>query len=241
MVTGASSQVFATDIECVTHDFAPYVFVKNGQLTGIEIEIMKMLSAQMDVNFNVTVVPWSRALAKARNGTADCLFPAFRSEQRLRFLEYSSVPIHTSNLVFYKHKDSDFDYASLNDLNQRSIAVVRSFKQPDKIATMKQNKKVHIIEVTELNQSFELLQRNRVDLVLYNKIVGDLALSQFVEPQIVALEKPLESIPAYVTFSKHSEFKRLMPELDAKLKIILESEPYKKIVQRYISPSNFLD
>lgn len=220
-------------LHCVTHAFAPYIVFERGKVSGIEADIMRLVSKRMGLPIKIEVIPWARALEEARLGKVDCFFAAFKNPEREAFLHFTDTPIHTSKLVFYKNAKDPFEYTSPQALHGKSIAVVRGFINPPMIEDLHQRGLIQLSEVAELPTCFSMLNRQRIDLVLINELVGRTIQNK----NVVALSPSVSETPAYVTVPKSGPHPHVFPALNTAMTAVLESDEYARLLQRHgLSP-----
>ncbi len=230
---GEQEVVFPKKLLCATHQFAPYVYLEDKRIQGVEAEVFELLGQRLGIKIKIVLMPWARALSEAKSGNVDCLFAAFKSPEREHYLDFTTTPLHISELVFFKHKSTDIDYHSDQDLNGRILAMVRGFKNPENIVAMQSRNQLTYVEVAGLMQSFQMLQKKRAELVLFNRFVGEYILKQNPQLNIEAMRKPVRSTPAYIAISKKRQWPDLIPRIDQELALILISDRYQKIIAGY--------
>ncbi len=221
-------------LKCGTNIFPPYGIKKGQELVGIEIEILQEIGRRLNIDIDIKIFPWARLLVEMEKGNLDCMFGAFKTEDRLQFMDYTNVPIHVSSLVFYVHKERPIQYKMMDDLKGLKIGLVRGFKTSPAFDQYKEKKWFEIAETTEVDQSFKMLELKRVDAVLYNHHVGAYILKNLELDDIIALPTPLISRAAYITFSKKKKLSFLIPKLDGVLFEIFADGTYQNILRKYI-------
>ncbi len=222
-----------TKLHCATNDFAPYGFEENGQLKGIEVELIQEIAQRLDIQIEVEMLPWKRILRSMEVGAIDCMFAAFRTEERLVYMDYTNVPIHVSSLVFYVHKENPIRFKTMADLKDLTIGLVDGFTTSPDFDKAFQQKLFTIQGSKDVQASFQMLDRERVDTVLFNRHVGAYALKQEGLTSIVPLPTPLTATSAYLTFSKKNNLSHLVPHFDSVLFELLTDGTYSEIFQKY--------
>lgn len=128
------------------------IITKSYQKTGYEVKI--------------TFVPWVRALAWSKTGKVDGMVGVWYSPERAQHYHYSA-PIFPNKMGFYKRKDEDIQYRDYADLKQQGyrLGSVRGYIQPTGLA----ESGIPLMFVSDDSQSFKILSRKRVDLVVVDK------------------------------------------------------------------------
>lgn len=220
-------------LNCATNEFAPFGFEEAGVVKGIEVEILQEIGKRLNINISVKMLPWKRMLSGMQEGKLDCIFAAFKTEERQGYMDYCNVPIHVSSLVFYVHQDNPIPFNKLEDLKGHSVGLVRGFKTSPGFDEAVKKKWFTIKEANDFEQIFRILNTKRFDTVLVNRHVGDYVLKKLGLPNIVALPTPLTTTSAYITFSKKKNLAFLIPKFDPVLFEILADGTYRKIFEKY--------
>lgn len=122
-------------------EWPPYVFTENGQAAGFHTEIVLELCKRLNIEPEIQVLPWARALAYTEKGKADAIFSARRTEERDKFMLCPSEPIMIEKTVIMALKGSGIKINKLHDLKDKNVGVVRGYTYTpefDKYQGMKQ-------------------------------------------------------------------------------------------------------
>ncbi|MDX1474128.1 MAG: transporter substrate-binding domain-containing protein [Reinekea sp.] len=90
-------------------------------------------------------------------------------------------------------------------------------------------------------KSFQMLNAQRVDAVLTNYFVGAYQIKQLGYTNVVPLFPPLDSSPAFLTFSKRAGLEDLVTLFDSVLYEILIDGTYQRIFDRYTKVTSSSD
>ncbi|MBF0451661.1 MAG: amino acid ABC transporter substrate-binding protein [Candidatus Magnetomorum sp.] len=231
-------------LKCGTNTFAPFGFEKDGKVQGIEAELMTEVGRRLGIDIDLKIFSWAALLESMRFGTLDCMFAAFKTEDREKFLLYTNVPVHISSLVFYVHEDKKMPFSGkIDDLKNKRIGIVQGFKNPYDFEKGERRQLYQVFQLRDLEINFKILQKHCIDAVLVNRHVGEYTLGQLKMDGIIPLPVPLTATPAYITFSKFLETKEkklikdlsyLVPQFDAVLFEIFTDGTYQRIFQKYM-------
>jgi len=231
-------------LKCGTNIFAPFGFVQDGKIQGIEVELMHEVGRRLGIEIELKIFSWAALLESMRFGTIDCMFAAFKTEDREKFMLYTNVPIHISSLVFYVHKDREMPFSGkITDLKNKRIGIVQGFKNPYNFERGERRQIYQVFRLRDLEINFKILQKHCIDAVLVNRHVGEYTLGQLKMDGIYPLSVPLTATPAYITFSQFKETKEknlikdlsyLVPQFDAVLFEIFTDGTYQRIFKKYM-------
>lgn len=102
-------------IDVVTSEYPPYEYLSDGEVIGEDTRIIRRVLSDMGYQANIRILPWARAEKLVRSGRADMLFSLTFSETRDRHYYFTS-PISTAQDTFFKRRDRDLDWQTLDDL-----------------------------------------------------------------------------------------------------------------------------
>lgn len=92
----------------------------DGKLSGISVELLRTALNRSNVSFEMTVVPWKRALETARIEDGACAFTAVRTEEREKSFKWVG-PLEHNALVMYSLESSKTAINSIEDLKKYKV------------------------------------------------------------------------------------------------------------------------
>jgi len=160
----------AADIQVVTEEWKPYNYSKNGQITGMSTEVVKTTLEKAGLTYEINVLPWARALKKARNEENVLIYTIVRNPAREKQFKWIGPLFSTSNegdstMSLFRLKDrKDIVAKDLNEAIKYKIGVVRgndlgSFQK----AGFKEGKQ--LFPVAEEATNIRKLFKGRIDLI----------------------------------------------------------------------------
>ncbi len=97
---------FADTLSVVTLHYPPYAYDENGEVKGFSVDLLKEVFHRMDIPMQIKVLPWKRALKMVKNGRADAVLLAFKTEEREKYADYPDEIFITEPTSFFVMKDS---------------------------------------------------------------------------------------------------------------------------------------
>lgn len=187
----------------------PFVFVEDGKLTGISIEIIHELARRGGFEVAIETNPWARVLLRLRNGEVDGAFSVYESDERKIYGLYTGI-IHYDELSIATRKDRQFPFSSLESLYGKVVGKGRDvFVGPEFDSAVREDRFI-LVEMDDMKMNnIKMLYAGRLDAVIgspvalmyYAKMLG-------MHGDIVLLPTPLrDKIPAYLVLSKNSALK----------------------------------
>ncbi|WP_161867310.1 substrate-binding periplasmic protein [Pseudomonas yangonensis] len=146
---------------------------ENGQLQGLDIDLLAELSRRTGLRFEVQRAPWARGLAALEQGTADLMTGLARTPERERYIRYLDAPYYACSPRFYASPALAMrlnDYASLRGLRIGYVLESVYFQPFD------DDKSLDKVGVSSERQLLEMLVRGRIDVLVGTDCQVDYAL-----------------------------------------------------------------
>jgi len=224
-----------TVLKCGTNEFSPFGYTENGEKKGIEVELLYEIGKRLRIQIDLDIMKWPILLEKVRLGVLDCMFAAFKTEDRIKFMDFTNVPFHISSLVLFVNKEKPFHYRSLDDLNGRRIGIVKGFKNPRDFERAERKGLFQVFQLRDLGINFRILEKQCIDAVFVNRHVGEFTLNQMKLNNVIQpLPIPITASPAYIAFTKTKDYSEMISMFDSILFEIIMDGTYKKIFNKYM-------
>jgi polar amino acid transport system substrate-binding protein len=108
-------------------EWPPYAMLEKGQITGIQVEIIRSLGKRLGFDVEIQILPWKRALMYVKEGKADAVFAPFRTEEREEYMYFTSEPLLIQKLAIVAKKGSGIKADKIDDLKGKVVGVVRGY------------------------------------------------------------------------------------------------------------------
>lgn len=208
---------YETIVTGVDSDFAPYEWVTmEGVHKGMVADYLELIEAKLGSKFSrYSGSGWTDVLEKAKAGQVDILAAAAISPQREKIFNFSDAYIRMPGVII-----STEEYASLEDLEGKKIAVVSGYVWDDLLTAY--NADVRIVRVEDTFTGVELTALNGVDAMLSDPGTVSNAISRggFTNLRISGyLEQALE-----LRFAVRKDWPQLVAILNKAIADISEEE-----------------
>lgn len=128
------------------HSWPPLDFVNGNNIhQGIAADYLHLLSEKLGVNFQVYADNWYKVIEKSKKGELDLIACAGQNAGRMRFFNFSDA-YFSNPFVIVSHKDNQAAINSVNDLNNKVVAVERNYKLENVFRTQFPAIKLHIVD-----------------------------------------------------------------------------------------------
>lgn len=244
---GSSERV----LKVVSLPWSPFIYEENGVNKGIAVDIMDIALKNLDINYDLKFIPWSRALKLVETGEADAILAATHKEDRESYLDYTEEQLAYGrnevipeayllkldyNLFLKRSNLGRLNFESIEQiiLDSYTIGVNQDFSYTPKINAAKWNTIVHFSE----QESFRALMDDEMDFFLASKEVGlELLEEMGLSDEITYINTPLDSAYIFLVFSKNSKFpdlNELIRDVDGELLQIYRDGKYDEIYRKYV-------
>jgi polar amino acid transport system substrate-binding protein len=238
LVLGAARGVHAREdapLTCYSTAFEPFVIQQaNGDTSGIDVDVIAEIAARSGLNIRIGLKPWLRLEQDFREGhEVSCGFAYSRTAERLAYMQFTEVPLHTTEYVLFYRRDRLPEYHGLESMRGRTIAVNRGFRRPAEFDEALAAGQFKLFEVTQDRQSMQMLERGRIDAVLANLDVGRYLIKQLGLSEQIVAGPPLSSMPTFLVFSLDPRYAAYVPRFDQALRQLIADGTYQRIFDRY--------
>lgn len=208
---------------------------ENGEVVGIDVEIVKEVFKRLGIPVKFKLAPWKRVLRSVKNGTVDAGIPFFHTDEREGYSYYSKRPLHTSKMKVYINEKSQYKFQKLSDLYGKHIGIRRGYSVSPEFDRAKKEKKFVVVELESSMQLINMLKKGRIDFLVDKEATVKYSLKQGQAGLVEAGQIGVD-IPAFFVFSKLSKIKNkrgLLIKIDKTLKQLINEGKVSKIVKKY--------
>lgn len=236
-----TSSTHAKAVKLVTFAYPPYEYATGNGADGIVVRIVERAFDHLGEDLVIHVLPWKRALHMVRIGQADGIFTAYRTKDRLRFLDYSRVVLMPQVLSVWALRTADIAYdGSLDSLGDTSIGLVDDISYGAKVDEAIRTGRLRLLDYAPVSaQNVKKLLHGRTDAIIMNKYgaIHHLLKHNGLN-RVVELTPAVSSEPSYLAFSKVSGLTALRDRLDKVLEDMIATGEYQAIIDGYFAERN---
>ncbi len=195
-------------------EWTPIMYAKDGTIQGAGPALVSKILTDLGLTVSFPESgTWDEVQAKAKTGDLDMLVAAYKTDERLTYMEYSDAYTTDPVAVFVK-KGAAFPFGNNEDLiGKRGIAMVgdsygQTFDDFSK-------EKLALARVATNAEAFGLLERGEADYFVYSLFAGEAYMrAQGGEPMFEALPNYVDEPNFYITISKQSPFVKYLPKIN---------------------------
>lgn len=173
-------KAYGNPIRFVGEQSAPFIFLDDHQQpTGFLVEITKALIAETQIDASIELLPWARAYEIALTESNVVLISLLKTPEREEQFQWLGKVHEAKASMFRLKQRGDIQITSLSEAKSFRVASVRGYGSSDFLLENGFVEWDNLILVTRPEQLWEMLYRDRVDLILFNTEAGKYEAAQF--------------------------------------------------------------
>lgn len=218
----------------------PYYFTENViEPHGLSVDLLRPAARQLGLSIDVVVCPFPRCLKMAQSGEIDIVAGLIRTAEREKFLYYLQPAMMNflSSFAIYSRPDQPLVIRQVNDLQGRSVAVMRDaayFSEFDNA----QN--INKIAVASEAVSLDMVHKGRVQfaITVEQTAAGSFQAAGLREQDLKRQPYHHEqNIRGYLAFSRNSPNFALVAKLEPMLQQQYKAGMFHLLWQKYRLPA----
>ncbi len=214
-------------------EYPPFMFTKDGKVTGIATEIVREIIKRLDVSYDIKSLPWKRVYKYLLEEPNVMMVIATRTKAREDLFKWAG-PVVNAPLVFFARKDSKIEIKSLEDAKKVDrIGLVQGYSV-EKHLRQRGFTNIDTMGASEKTNPLKLM-KGRIDLWATVDLVGIYnAKLQGINPEDMKIVYVIiKDQHKYIAFSK-----QVPDEIVQKWQYVLDEMKqdgtFKKILDKWI-------
>jgi len=238
----STSPLFANDVIKVKIHFAeeakwpPFTPNTYGQTQeGLSYILMKEIFSQMNIEVNLELLPQKRMLLYLKSGRKDAVTVISKNKKRAEYLQFSESIVQKKGYIYYlKKRHPSFNWEKYEDLKGLKIGVVAGHNLGKDFNAAVLKHELDIKPVSQSKQNFDKLIEQKIDVLLSIEPTANHFLKKVAyKDKIGQASKQYYSKYYYIGFSKKSNAKRLIPQVNKVIQQMKNEGTLKKILSEY--------
>ena len=221
-----------TQLNISTGELPPYSYTKNGNLTGLAVEIVNELKTRMKYSNKIIKKPWGRVIHESKSSN-QLSFPLVRRPYRENSYKWIG-PIAQDAVYFYKRKGNLTNIQTIEEA--KKVNLISSLHKGLVFSVLQKKGFTNLDPVSNQLSSIKKVVKGRVDLGVNLTPLG-------IKYYLKRAKLPLDSIeltpvkliefPLYIACSKNIP-NEIIEDWQKALDKIKESGEYSKIYNKYM-------
>ena len=194
-------EAYSFSLKFITENYKPLNYTDNGKLTGLAPEILRQVCAQLNIPFEVEVLPWEEGYQKAQTTENAVLFSTVLSDQRKNLFKWAG-PIASINWSFYASSSNQIPLNTMEDAKQvGKIGVLKDYSIEQYLV---QQGFTNLVYCDDNIQAFDKLLKGEIDLFPSDRFTAEAALQQLnTSIYKVTQELTIKTDLVYYAFNKN--------------------------------------
>ncbi|WP_428605960.1 substrate-binding periplasmic protein [Sedimenticola sp.] len=117
----------AQQLTIVSDPYPPLGYVKNGEIVGFTVELLKELLKRTGIDGTFAMYPWARAYELAQQEKNILIYQLTWTEERDRLFQLVGPVVGDTDALWKLKKREDIVLDSLDDAKQYRVGVVRDY------------------------------------------------------------------------------------------------------------------
>jgi len=198
----------------VVNDHPPFEYIgENGEVTGINVDIITEVFKQAGYKAEFTLLPWLRALDLVTKGEVDGLASIVYSPEHNKMLMLSN-PIAFSQNFFFKKKSLKVKAKNFDDLRRYSIGTLINYPYGEKFDQADFPNIEVMASTSPMVDNLNKLEAGRVNLIVCELLSCNYFINKyperFVDVDYIESLPVNEIMPYYLGFSKKNPIRSAM-------------------------------
>ncbi|MBD3296617.1 MAG: transporter substrate-binding domain-containing protein [Candidatus Omnitrophica bacterium] len=209
-------------------EFAPYSFMSEGSPAGYCVDLIKVISADLNTDIRITILPWDKCLVKARSGKVDGIIGVPVYDKRGEYLSFSE-PVSTIEYAIFVEASNNF-VNSLSSLGGTLVAVPEDSMIIDRL-----NEEEHIqtVETGSVSEALRKLAAQEVVAVVAEKNVALYYMHRNRMDGIKIAGPPVGPLVDYsIGVAKNTE--HLLPAFDRSINKLKANNTLQKLQRKWL-------
>jgi len=242
MLCAWSAGVQGCGMKSVWEPFEPYQFMgESGQVTGLDIDLLKAVAKEADCQLVFDHIPWKRAQSMIGIGSLDVASGASKTPEREKYARFST-PYRSEKIAIYLRQEdlNKFRFTSLTELASTSarVGMVHGYTYGEEFIQLQTQKAFRggLHSVLSDEHSFKRLANRHVDVILIEPFVAkSIIASRSDAERFVRHETMIDTGQIYFMFSKKSVQAKSVDQFNHALERIKKSGEYQNILDKYFN------
>lgn len=238
----AHSSKSPTDEDVLTvvcDSWPPWIIgdVEGNATTGIFIEVTRSILSRMGLKAEFKLYPFGRVLRNIETGSADIALMVSPSEERNQLGIFTRSVLSSSYYLYTSKPLPEQRWSSLSELGNLRIGATTQFNYGKDFEDSVNGKLLAIIWSSTERQSFDLLQKERLDGAILNELTAEWLIWNEVTNDLHKLEPAVFSPSYSLLISHHSKLAKKIDTLNQQIDLMHKYGEINAVIRRYLVSS----
>lgn len=210
------------------NEFAPYSYFSDNNPTGYSVDLIKILSAQLNKNITIKLLPWEKCISELKAGTIHGLIGVPVYKQHEQYLDYTKAVAELDFAIFVETSNS-----FINSIKSLEGTVVGVHKGCLAIKELSNNKRIKLLETESVFEALKKLKDREVTAIIAEKNVTLYSIQQKKIKGLKIVGSPVEPICEYALAIKKGE-NELLKNINRSITTLKENGTLNKLKRKWL-------
>ena len=207
--------------------FAPYSYFSDGEDTGYNVDLVKILSASVNRDIDLRLMPWEKCISELKRGRVDGLIGAPIYRQREAFMDYSE-PVAEIDFAIFVEAANRY----VNSLKSLEGTVVAVHKESLVIGELQKHQRIQLLETDSVLQALQKLKNREVTAAIAEKNVALYYMQQDNIEGLKIVGAPVGPVYEYALAVREGEA-GLLKDINRGIKLLEENGTLDKLKRKW--------
>jgi signal transduction histidine kinase len=209
-------------------DFAPYSFYsEENEASGFSVDLVKILSASMNREISIKLMPWEQCIAEIKAGRVQGLIGSPVNAEWDRFMDFSEPVAEIEYAIFVEASNS-----YVNSLRSLEGTVVAVHKGSIIIGDLKKQRRLTLLETDSIKEGFLKLLNHEVTAVIAEKNVALYYIQRDNIEDIKIVGHPIQTLPFAVAVQQNNS--QLMADVQKSVLALKANDTLSKLQRKWL-------
>lgn len=201
-------------------EWSPIMFKDGEEIKGAGPALVKMILDELGIKSSFPYTgTWDEVQAKARSGEVDILVAAYKTDERLTYMDYS-IPYTTDPVALFVNGGKTIKFNEWSDLiGKKGVGTIGDSYGQEFDTFIKEKLGKNFVVASSSAEAFEMVENEGVDYFVYSLFAGEREIKKREQEQpesilISIVPKYVAEENFYVTISKKSPLVSRMGEIN---------------------------
>lgn len=216
--------------------YPPFMYKDGDEIAGVGADLIRIIFNELGVEVvSRHVGPWERVLRQAENGHIDLITGAYKTVEREQYLSFPQEHYFDEPVVIFINKNNPFNFNRWQDLVDKFGGTVIGESWGNEFDNFAANH-LNIQRLVRIEQSFKMINRNRLDYAIYALYPGKINLMKLgLQDAITALPKLVDAPRAYQAFSKKSPYTRYLDYYSNRVRELKSDGTVQQLIDKHMA------
>lgn len=216
-------------------DWPPYSWQQGDRITGVGAELAERIFSELGIALEFkTQGNWKRTQAEAEHGKVDVIVAAYRTADRLRYLDYHATPFTDDANVVWVARGREFPYAGWDDLIGRHGTAMLGESYGERFDRFIADR-LTVSRVSSALLNWKKLQAGHADYFPFSQYGGEIQVRRFgYQDKVVRLPGAIGTEGVYIAIARKSPLIRYLPQLEQAVRQRRADGTVERLLRTYV-------